>query len=183
MRESTTIRESPIDEDNNGVFVLNRKIGYEDITDGSSHTLFIGEKYAGLPGDLGWMSGTRAILRNTGTPLNAKWEGPGQRPWATSELLPGMPGYQHGSGGQPGYDDDLIDLDAGAAGGGVPQEDPRPAGPNELLVGGFSSSHPGGANFAIGDGSVRYISTNIAIEIYQQLGHRADGKLLSDAGW
>ncbi|HEV3136752.1 MAG TPA: DUF1559 domain-containing protein, partial [Pirellulales bacterium] len=61
--------ESPIAVDNHGVLFLNSRVRREDITDGASHTLFVGEKLA-EPDDLGWMSGTRATLRNTGTRLN-----------------------------------------------------------------------------------------------------------------
>jgi prepilin-type N-terminal cleavage/methylation domain-containing protein/prepilin-type processing-associated H-X9-DG protein len=60
--------ESPIDVDNHGVFFLNSRVRYDDIPDGSSHTVFIGEKSSN-PVDLGWMSGTRATLRNMGSPL------------------------------------------------------------------------------------------------------------------
>ena len=61
--------EAPIDIDNHGVFFLNSHINYSDITDGTSTTIFVGEKV--IPqNDLGWLSGTRATLRNTGTPLN-----------------------------------------------------------------------------------------------------------------
>lgn len=61
--------EAPIDVDNHGVFFLNSRIRYEDIIDGSSQTLFLGEVIA-EQGGLGWMSGTRATLRNMGTPIN-----------------------------------------------------------------------------------------------------------------
>jgi prepilin-type N-terminal cleavage/methylation domain-containing protein/prepilin-type processing-associated H-X9-DG protein len=61
--------EAPIDVDNNGVFFLNSRIRYEDIEDGSSNTFFLGE--VSDPTALGWISGTRATLRNTGT-LNGK---------------------------------------------------------------------------------------------------------------
>jgi len=61
--------ETPIDVDNNGSFFLNSRIGYQDLSDGSSNTLFFGEK-ATFIGDLGWMSGTRATLRNAGVPIN-----------------------------------------------------------------------------------------------------------------
>ncbi|SMP58608.1 prepilin-type N-terminal cleavage/methylation domain-containing protein [Neorhodopirellula lusitana] len=57
--------ETPIDEMNNGVFVLNTRITRDDISDGLSNTAFVSEK---LPdaSDLGWLSGTRATLRNAG---------------------------------------------------------------------------------------------------------------------
>ena len=61
--------EAPIAADNHGVMFLNSAISYEKITDGSSQTLFVGEKRNdGL--DLGWASGTRASLRNTDVPPN-----------------------------------------------------------------------------------------------------------------
>lgn len=63
--------EASIDADNHGVFFLNSHIQFRDIEDGSSHTIFVGERvFEDSGGDLGWMSGTRWTLRNTGTPLN-----------------------------------------------------------------------------------------------------------------
>jgi prepilin-type processing-associated H-X9-DG protein len=48
-------------------------------------------------------------------------------------------------------------------------------------VGGFSSSHPGnGANFALGDGSVRFLKETIDRSVYRRLGHRADGEPIDD---
>jgi hypothetical protein len=61
--------EAPIDVNNMGVMYLNSHIAQKEVTDGTSHTLYVGEKLAD-PQDLGWMSGTRATLRNTGTPIN-----------------------------------------------------------------------------------------------------------------
>ncbi|HIF30163.1 MAG TPA: DUF1559 domain-containing protein [Planctomycetaceae bacterium] len=58
---------APIDTWNSGTFVLNRANRVLDIRDGLSQTLFISEKriVGGDPyADLGWMSGTRATLRN-----------------------------------------------------------------------------------------------------------------------
>jgi prepilin-type N-terminal cleavage/methylation domain-containing protein/prepilin-type processing-associated H-X9-DG protein len=56
--------EAPIDADNHGLLFLNSKIRYSQIYDGSSQTILIGEML-GSPESLGWVSGTRATLRNT----------------------------------------------------------------------------------------------------------------------
>ncbi len=69
--------EAPIDMTNVGVLTLNSSTRIETISDGTSHTIFIGEVRLpepdvdiamadlGLHGLLGWASGTRATLRNT----------------------------------------------------------------------------------------------------------------------
>ncbi|WP_425614076.1 DUF1559 domain-containing protein [Anatilimnocola sp. NA78] len=56
--------ESPIDKDNRGLLFLNSHIRYAQIFDGSTSTLLIGEALNGKD-SLGWVSGTRATLRNT----------------------------------------------------------------------------------------------------------------------
>ena len=56
--------EAPIDTNNNGLLFLNSDIRYTDIKDGSSQTMLIGEIWPG-DNELGWVSGTRATLRNT----------------------------------------------------------------------------------------------------------------------
>jgi len=123
--------EAPIDVDNNGLLFLNSRIRFSDIHDGSSQTILLGElrpdKFT-----LGWVSGTRATLRNTGV-----FEQVSSR-----------------------------DIEQQA----------EQLGPQD--VGGFSSQHPGAANFAFADGSCRALREDIDPEVFQQLGHRADGKLL-----
>ena len=56
--------EAPIDEDNHGLLFLNSKVRYADIDDGSAATLLVAEALT-HPDRLGWVSGTRATLRNT----------------------------------------------------------------------------------------------------------------------
>ncbi len=58
-------RSVPIDVDQDGILFLNSSVSYEDIPDGSTYTIAVGEK---ILGDevWGWASGTRDTLRNTG---------------------------------------------------------------------------------------------------------------------
>ncbi|GAA5506044.1 DUF1559 domain-containing protein [Novipirellula caenicola] len=79
MRENTTCyagihasSETPIDEDNDGVMFLNIPVTDSDITDGLAYTAFVGEKLSRFEEDLGWISGTRSSLRNTGHAINAE---------------------------------------------------------------------------------------------------------------
>ena len=137
--------EAPINTDNHGVFFLNSVVRYENIPDGTSHTLFIGEKSIDKDTDLGWMSGTRATLRNTGAGLNADKK-----------------------------------LSAGFVAGNMPGQPATPPSESPAVdqtVGGFSSHHPGGCQFAFGDGHVSFLSNSLPLEVLQQLAHRADGKL------
>jgi prepilin-type N-terminal cleavage/methylation domain-containing protein len=66
--------EAMIDHNNHGTFVLNLAVSMELVTDGSSNTLFVGEK-ALMPEELGWMSGTRSTLRNAGSKINRNLAG------------------------------------------------------------------------------------------------------------
>ncbi|SIO07823.1 prepilin-type processing-associated H-X9-DG domain-containing protein [Singulisphaera sp. GP187] len=143
--------EMPIDVANHGVLFLNSRIRYEDIEDGLSTTLMLGEKLRnGF--DLGWASGTRATLRNTGSPINS------------GDLLYAKSSPRSWSDGTKIIDSDKL---------------PDPTNP--YLVGGFGSLHSRGANFAFCDGSVRFLSETIDRRGYQSLGHRADGDLIDSS--
>ncbi len=141
--------DAPIDVDNTGVMFLNSSISYEQITDGSSNTIFIGE-HLFKKTDLGWMSGTKASLRNTGS-FNA-------------DLPKSARGYYN----RP----DLPETE---------EKDENQKAIDPLLkVGGFGSYHVGGAQFGLGDGSVRFLSENMDQGLFQRLGDRADGKLIME---
>ena len=56
--------EAPIQEDNHGLLFLNSSIRYSQIFDGSTKTILLAEMIPDQ-NDLGWVSGTRATLRNT----------------------------------------------------------------------------------------------------------------------
>ena len=155
--------EAPIDKDNHGLFFLNRRLRYEDVTDGTAHTLFLGEKYVGTDRDLGWMSGTRATLRNTGNPISMT-----DKIWPRPTVV-------------PSDDEPAADSVSPAAGEVDDREtvDARETVDKRLVVGGFGSHHAGGAVFAFGDGKVEFVSVSIGQTVYQQMGNRADGGPIS----
>ena len=198
-------REKPIDAKDNGVFFLNSRVRYDDITDGSSHTIFIGEK---LPDgwDLHWLSGTRATLRNTGVPICwltygnglPRPGGPAPPPMLTvpnffeeaepvDDTVPAADGAANPAdpAAPPAAPADAPPTLDGAA---APAPAPVPVvGPtklavlpgNPLFVGGFASVHPNIALFAMGDGSIRALTRNMPPSILQRFANRADGKLIS----
>jgi prepilin-type N-terminal cleavage/methylation domain-containing protein/prepilin-type processing-associated H-X9-DG protein len=192
--------EAPIDTDNHGVFHLNSFVGFEDIFDGRASTIFFGEKSvdpSNMPqmtvGDLGWLSGTRAMLRNTGTPINTTSKPGGTLatmvPVGVIDLILPVPDTgpkpmdpQGGAGdrpvwgGPPGMSDSFNELDMTEYQPGTVAAGVQPA----LVVGGFESRHPLGAQFAFGDGSVRFLAEGIDPAVYRRMGHRADGELIDD---
>jgi prepilin-type N-terminal cleavage/methylation domain-containing protein/prepilin-type processing-associated H-X9-DG protein len=94
--------EAPIDVKNNGVFFLNAALRYEDISDGLSQTLFLGEKLNDGTG-LGWASGTRASLRNAGTGINQSVNVPGSPPEEFVEDALGDPTARKIATGTPSF--------------------------------------------------------------------------------
>ncbi len=130
--------EAPIDANNDGLLFLNSKIRFADIHDGSSHTLLLGEGPIAND-DLGWVSGTRATLRNCVGIVN-----PNYFPEKTDGL----------------------------------SQDHNKSEVDSLHVGGFGSSHTGGAEFVFADGAVQFLSQNIDQITFERLGNRADGEMV-----
>ncbi|MCA9216711.1 MAG: DUF1559 domain-containing protein [Planctomycetales bacterium] len=163
--------EAQIDATNNGVFYLNSRTSIDDISDGLKYTFFLGEKNKDHFTDLGWLSGTRATLRNTGTVIGFEIVTRRPRPNVTGEdetmeAATGQnvdPAEPEGSSIAP---DSETAIEAAVADG--------------TYVGGFGSQHPGGALFACGDGSVRFIPQSVSMDVYQRYGNRADGKLIRE---
>ncbi len=163
--------EVPINDDNNGVFILNKFFSHDDIRDGLAYTLFFGDKkVVEKPADLGWMSGTRATLRNTGIPLNTTDVKP--------VVQPPMPMPLYGASTNP-YGPDPYGVEPDDPSNGA-KKTAKKATPKKKKpsVGGFGSEHPMVVQFALGDGSVRAIIESIDQRTLRLLGNRADGKMV-----
>jgi prepilin-type N-terminal cleavage/methylation domain-containing protein/prepilin-type processing-associated H-X9-DG protein len=183
-------QEKPIDANDNGVFFLNSRIRYDDVTDGSAHTIYLGEK---IPDgwDLFWMSGTRATLRNAGTAINGLTFKTGlPQPKSIEELVPAQdpadspPPTSTTSDAPTSPTSETPAPDGSASPPPSVETTAQTAAPSKtvalgslLYVGGFGSEHPGGANFAFGDGRVQYISAGMGAPILNQLAHRKDGQI------
>jgi prepilin-type N-terminal cleavage/methylation domain-containing protein len=191
--------EAPIDTNNDGVLFLNSQIMRDDLKDGAAYTLFLSEKLV-ADTDLGWLSGTPATLRNTGTPLNEnRTNAVASLPWAVGY---GIYDDQNYGGEMMGAETETVIEDApdgdgveGQAaeitdefGAGSPLKPDAqgllphsklggdPADP--LKVGGFASDHIGGVNMAFGDGTVRFVADTISDSLLRRFGNRHDGKII-----
>jgi prepilin-type processing-associated H-X9-DG protein len=112
-----------------------------------------------IPGDsatLGWVSGTSATLRNTGTRLN-------------NEGFLGAPAGLQAPVLDAPRDELFAMIEDAAARGSWPVDS----------SGGFSSSHPISSNFLFCDGSVRPLKNTIDERVYRLLGNRHDGEPIS----
>jgi prepilin-type N-terminal cleavage/methylation domain-containing protein/prepilin-type processing-associated H-X9-DG protein len=146
--------EAPIDADNRGVLYLNSHVRRDEISDGPAFTILLGEARQGST--LGWASGTRSTLRNTGHRLN--------------EPDPLVPATSSRST-YPQYHPELNDAEGVTMmvqGGLLPL----------YYVGGFSSHHPQGANFLFCDGSARFLKESMDQDVLRRLANRADGELV-----
>lgn len=143
--------ESPINSDNNGMLFLNSRVRLSDVTDGQRYTLLVGEiRDHGM-----WQVGSRMSLRNTGTPIDT----------LTSPADVRKPG---------------VKLPERPRDARMTNDLPEPSPPDPMTsVGGFGSYHSSSANFLLVDGSVKCIGTNVDMKLYQHLGNRRDGQIVS----
>jgi prepilin-type N-terminal cleavage/methylation domain-containing protein/prepilin-type processing-associated H-X9-DG protein len=128
-------------------------VGLRDITDGSSNTFLAGECSPNMNGSLMWVNGD-GTYASTVIPLN----------WKTD------------------LKDGVVDPTDGTTCGLAFLNNFTQAlhcWRNQTVNYAFKSYHPGGANFACADGSVKFIKQSISARIYNALGTRAKGEVIS----
>ena len=93
--------EAAIAADNHGVLYLNSRVRYDEIADGLACTIMLGEINRDGP-TLGWISGTRASLRNTGHPFSRAVYNSSRTTWpSTRDELFDYIGYLADDGSWP----------------------------------------------------------------------------------
>ena len=134
-----------------GLFFGDSKIRIRDITDGTTNTL---------------MGGERAWEYRTGDPATALTT-------ARAGILFVARGETDGNADCNGINCGYADAVA-TTGQGMNNSNNGPA------RAGYSSRHEGGAQFILGDGSVRFISENVDIITFGNLGDRDDGNVIGE---
>lgn len=135
-----------------GAFGENTRKGIRDMSDGTSNTLIVGERYtpavstpafAASAGDTIW----------AGVPLTAS---PTSGSWLQALVV--------------GECTTRINFGTSTSSGGTPRAD----------TAGFGSMHTGGCHFLLGDGSVRFLSENLDMNTYRALSRIADGSVVGE---
>jgi prepilin-type N-terminal cleavage/methylation domain-containing protein/prepilin-type processing-associated H-X9-DG protein len=131
-----------------------QSITIAQVTDGTSNTFLIGENSPNLNSGLAWASGND-IYATSIVPLN----------WMTKL--------------KNGQIDSNGDVCSPSAWNPTDPTSQIHCYNNQWYYQGFKSFHPGGANFAFADGSVRFIKQSISSRVYMALSTRAAGEVIS----
>jgi len=152
---TTTFNNNQADESTdiayraNGMFFLNSYVKFAEVVDGTTNTFLVAEVQDDLRGSPNYLRMPGSDRR-----YNFSAGGDGNPPTDVSEYLVGM------------ETDDPINANSRDANGHF-NNDGEYAG----------SYHPGGAQFLLVDGSVRFITENINMTIYRSLATRAGGEV------
>ena len=144
-----------------GVFYRNSRVRFRDITDGTSNTICVGERKAthkfnnvaiAVNANSTWYAAIPGVMRPAGMmSMPMMQEGPGSMVLGHVGQAPMM---------------------------GMPAMQRTPNTTNHIVH--FSSSHVGGVQFLLCDGSTHFISENIDYATFRNLGERADGYVIGD---
>jgi prepilin-type processing-associated H-X9-DG protein len=138
----------------NGIFWIGSNVGLNDIVDGSSHTLLFGERYHRDPE----FDVLQPNVPPPGIPSLAE-----HGKWAIVASNGVMPHVTLSTPAPINYQ--------------VPRGGDLPTLLNRICA--FGSGHPGGANFAFADGSVRFLSDSTLLSTLQALSTHKGGEVVT----
>jgi prepilin-type N-terminal cleavage/methylation domain-containing protein/prepilin-type processing-associated H-X9-DG protein len=141
-----------------GMFLYNQAVRVADVTDGTSNTLMVGE--------FSHVDPVFDVLFNEGGPFPIST---GLTVWYTTlfDLWSGC------------FTNAPLNYRVPQSALGYPAFSSQWNQVLGLRIDAFGSQHPGGANFVLTDGSVRFLSDNINQITYQQLSTRAGGETIT----
>ncbi len=166
---------NPASDPNIGMFALNLRTSFRDLTDGSSNTLCVGEGATGNP----WnqvSEGTTPYVVSTVTPSAV------QQSWIVPQPNPqGAKGLGSGVTTAGNYGTTFWKLNQNPV-VETAYDDGDLGNCNSALdfTSNFRSAHVGGGQFLLGDGSGRFISENIDQIVFNSLGTRAGGEVIGE---
>ncbi|MEZ6056176.1 MAG: DUF1559 domain-containing protein [Planctomycetaceae bacterium] len=144
---------NPVDK---GAFYRNSFTRFANITDGLSNVILVGERTSRHNFRQGMPAVDASSTWYASIPQAAPRPGGMMMPSMTEE----SPSLVLGHVGQPAM-------------GGMPAMTHTPNSTNHILN--FSSLHPGGMHYVMGDGKVSFISENVNYNVFRWLGQVADG--------
>lgn len=156
-----------------GMFGVDASVKMDEVRDGTSNTMLIGET-ARFPNE---PSGSNLNFNAT----TWYWVGP---PWTGSPYWPGDIRITGGAFQVPrlnapaDVDGSVLGACLISSGASFPPDWITVPACIQLGQWGFRSLHPGGANFGFADGSVRFIKNSIDLKVYRSLGTRNGGEVL-----
>jgi prepilin-type N-terminal cleavage/methylation domain-containing protein/prepilin-type processing-associated H-X9-DG protein len=174
-----------------GVFNIYRsaskaKLRLEDLSDGTSNTMALGDAAGGSPRFLARDLANPAQpaidpLSGSPTPLDQSWGATG-----VGDASHALYGSVFGATAQYGVAPDFRDepMNRSPTTPAVTGSDPR--GDNlagKDTISGFRSVHAGGCNFTFCDGSVHFLSQSIASDVYRALSTYAGGEIVPAGGF
>lgn len=145
----------------NGMFYVDSKVRVRDVTDGLSNTLMVGERVW----DRNIMDPSTGQTRTANNRAGTLWV---TRSSTTANNHCNACGYTDSLG----VTFDGVNSNNLFNGSGTFQ--------NNRGRSSFSSLHSGGSQFVLGDGSVRFISENLATSTLNRLGNKSDGNVIGE---
>ncbi len=157
-----------------GMFGINMKCNFRDITDGSSNTLCVGEGATGSQWRVARGSAPTVAIAPPSGRVQQGWIAPQPNPLQIQSVSGTTTGGNWGTTVYRLNQNPVVETvyDATAlANCNASTTD---------YTSNFRSPHTGGGQFLLGDGSVRFVSENVDLVLYNNLSGKGDGQVIGE---